>query len=146
MAQNILILHGPNLNLLGVREPAVYGGLDYEGLNRLIRDRADELGVSVDIRQSNHEGELVELIQGAAAGIEGIVINPGAYTHTSVAIRDALLAVGIPAIEVHISNTAKREEFRHRSYISDVVVGTITGLGPKGYLYALEAAADFRTV
>ena len=142
MAQSILVLHGPNLNLLGVREPDLYGGLDYEGLNRLIRNRAGELGVSVDIRQSNHEGELVELIQGAAAGIDGIVINPGAYTHTSVAIRDALLAVGIPTVEVHISNTAKREEFRHRSYISDVVEGTIVGLGPKGYLCAMDYLAD----
>ncbi|MBF0171000.1 MAG: type II 3-dehydroquinate dehydratase [Nitrospinae bacterium] len=142
MAQKILVLNGPNLNLLGLREPHVYGGLDYDGLIRLIEARARELGVEAVIRQSNHEGELVDLIQKGAAAYAGIVINPGAYTHTSVAIRDALLAVSLPTVEVHISNTAKREPFRHHSYIADVVVGTITGLGPKGYLYALETLAD----
>jgi 3-dehydroquinate dehydratase-2 len=142
MAKHVMVLHGPNLNLLGKREPAIYGGMDYDGLNRAIVDRAEELGVAVTIRQSNHEGELVEIIQSAPELVEAIVINPGAYTHTSVAIRDALLAVGLPVIEVHISNTARRESFRHQSYISDVAVGTIIGLGPKGYLFALEAASD----
>ncbi|MDH5639290.1 MAG: type II 3-dehydroquinate dehydratase, partial [Nitrospinota bacterium] len=137
----ITVIHGPNLNMLGKREPDIYGAMDLGQLDDAIRRMGDQLGHQVDIFQSNHEGGLVDHIQGLGGKTDMILINPGAYTHTSVAIRDALLAVGIPTIEVHLTNIHKREEFRKKSYISDIVVGTIGGFGAQSYLLALAAAA-----
>jgi 3-dehydroquinate dehydratase-2 len=134
----VLVLNGPNLNLLGSREPAVYGRETLQDITSRLIEAAAAAGAVVDCFQSNHEGELVDRIQ--KAGVEGfdfIVINPAAYTHTSVAIRDALAAVKIPFIEVHLSNIHAREGFRHRSYLSDIAVGTICGLGSRGYDLAL---------
>lgn len=138
----ILFLNGPNLNLLGEREPSLYGHKTLDQINDRIRDLAREKGVEVVFFQSNHEGELVERIQKAKGQFDAIVINPAAYTHTSVAIRDGLLAAGVPAIEVHLSNPARREEFRHRSLISDVVAGMISGFGEGSYYLALQAAVE----
>ncbi len=137
----ILVLHGPNLNLLGSREPELYGSETLEEINGRLERLAAELGVDIVVRQSNHEGELVEAIQEAPDVAEAIIINPAAYTHTSVAIRDALLAVGLPAVEVHLSNPMQRETFRHESLVADVVVGTVSGFGPMSYELALRAAA-----
>jgi 3-dehydroquinate dehydratase II len=137
----ILVLNGPNLNLLGSREPEVYGRETLEDVKRLVAARAAELGCEVDFRQSNHEGELVTWIQEARGRAAAVIVNAGAYTHTSVAILDALRAVGLPVWEVHLSNIYRREPFRHHSYISPVAEGVICGLGPRGYLAALEAAA-----
>ncbi|MCH7922464.1 MAG: type II 3-dehydroquinate dehydratase [Nitrospinae bacterium] len=137
----ILVLHGPNLNLLGSREPELYGSETLEEINGRLERLAVELGVDIVVRQSNHEGELVEAIQEAPDVAEAIIINPAAYTHTSVAIRDALLAVGLPAVEVHLSNPMQRETFRHESLVADVVVGTVSGFGPMSYELALRAAA-----
>ncbi len=139
MAVPILILNGPNLNLLGTREPGVYGATTLADIERDCGAAGRKLGLAVDFRQSNHEGVLVDWIQEARSTAKGIVINPGAYTHTSVAIHDAIRAVGLPVIEVHLSNIFAREEFRHHSYVSPVAVGTICGLGAQGYLLALEA-------
>ena len=136
----ILVLNGPNLNLLGKREPQIYGAETLEDINRRIAALAIELGVEVAFFQSNHEGELVQKIQDALGAYQAIVINPGAYTHTSVALRDAISSTGIPTIEAHISNIYKREEFRHQSYISAVAAGQIAGFGPESYLLALRAA------
>ena len=139
----ILVLHGPNLNLLGSREPEIYGRDTLADINARLAALAAELGVVVEARQSNHEGELVTWIQQAGAeGFQAVIINAGAYTHTSVAVRDALVAGGLPAIEVHLSNIHKREEFRRTSLISEVVVGQIAGFGPRSYLLALRAAAE----
>jgi len=132
-----LVINGPNLNMLGQREPDVYGRVTYPQLVERIQEWGFELGLEVECFQSNHEGELVEKIQNAEADF--LVLNPAAYTHTSIALRDALLAVGLPAIEVHLSNVHAREEFRHRSYISAVCRGVICGLGPLGYRLALTA-------
>ncbi len=134
----VLVVHGPNLNLLGVREPGVYGRSTLAEINGMIEQEAVALGMEVRIFQSNHEGALVEAIQEAREWAEAVVINPAAYTHTSVALRDALAAVGLPAIEVHLSNTAAREEFRQRSLTAPVCVGVISGFGPHGYLAALR--------
>jgi len=124
--------------MLGRREPSIYGGLDLAGIEELIRSKV-AADVELDFYQSNHEGALVERIQQSLdQGFAAIVINPGAYTHTSVAIRDALLAVSLPVVEVHLSNVAKREDFRQHSYISDIAAGTIAGLGPLGYVFAVE--------
>ncbi len=139
----VLFINGPNLNLLGERETSIYGQATLDQINDRIRDRAREAGVEVVFFQSNHEGEIVERIQEARGQFEALVINPAAFTHTSVAIRDALLAVGIPAVEVHLSNPAKREEFRQRSLISDVVVGTISGFGEHSYYLALQGVVEF---
>jgi 3-dehydroquinate dehydratase II len=138
----ILVLHGPNLNLLGTREQSIYGTLSLEALNRAITKLAKELPVEVKQCQSNSEGELVTWIQEARTRYDGIIINPAAYTHTSVAIRDAIAAVGLPTVEVHLSNIHQREEFRHRSFIAGVALGQITGLGPTGYLLALRGLHD----
>jgi 3-dehydroquinate dehydratase-2 len=136
----ILVLHGPNLNLLGSREPEIYGRTSLTAVDRLIRDWARRTGASVTIRQSNSEGDLVDWIQHAASRYDVIVINPAAYTHTSVALRDAIAAVAVPAIEVHLSNPAAREPFRRQSYIAEVAVGQISGFGIDSYLLGLEAA------
>ena len=140
----ILVINGPNLNLLGKREPQIYGAETLDDINRRIAALAVELGVEVAFFQSNHEGELVQKIQDAMGAYQAIVINPGAYTHTSVALRDAISSTGIPTIETHISNIYKREEFRHHSYISGVAAGQITGFGPDSYLLALRAAAGLK--
>ena len=136
----ILVIHGPNLNLLGRREPDIYGTVTLEDINNRLTSLAKELGVEVSFFQSNHEGELVQKIQDAMGVYEAIVINPGAYTHTSVALRDAISSTGIPTVETHISNIYRREEFRKHSYISGVATGQITGFGPDSYLLALRAA------
>jgi len=136
---NILVLHGPNLNLLGTREPGIYGVDTLETINEGLRGLAQELGCTVDIFQSNHEGTMVDAIQGAPGRAEGILINPAAYTHTSIAIRDALAAVSLPTVEVHLSNIHRREEFRSHSFISSVAEGQITGFGRESYLLGLRA-------
>lgn len=138
----ILVIHGPNLNLLGSREPAHYGNNSLEDINRRLERTASAAGHRVNCVQSNAEHELVERIQGAAGSADFIIINPAAYTHTSVALRDALAAVAIPFIEVHLSNVHAREPFRHHSYLSDLAAGVITGLGARGYELALQAAFD----
>lgn len=134
----ILIINGPNLNLLGLREPDIYGRQTYADLVEMIRLEAESLGVSVTFIQSNHEGDLVDAIQGAYQAADGIVINPGAYTHTSIALLDALKAVGVPTVEVHISDPDQREDFRHVSYIRAACVASIKGHGLNGYLEALR--------
>jgi len=138
----VLILHGPNLNLLGSREQSIYGTVTLDAIDASLSKLGDELGVALDIRQSNHEGELVSWIQEARSGYDGIIINPAAYTHTSVAIRDALAAVELPTIEVHLSNIHRREEFRRCSYVSGVALGQICGFGPTGYLLALRGLCE----
>lgn len=141
----VLIINGPNLNMLGKRETPVYGASALSDIEKMLHEKALSLGIDVTFFQSNHEGELIDMIHKASADkVDGIIINPGGYTHTSVALRDAMLAVNIPFIEVHISNVAKREEFRHVSYFSDIAVGTITGLGPLGYCLALEGLARWK--
>lgn len=135
----VSLIHGPNLNLVGVREPEFYGLDAYDDINRKIKLKAQSLDMEVRILQSNHEGEIIDAIHEARTWADGIVINPAAYTHYSYAIRDAITAVRMPAIEVHISNIHAREEFRHISVIAPVVSGQIVGLGPFGYLLALEA-------
>ncbi len=139
MAVPVFVLNGPNLNMLGKREPGVYGSATLADIEKDCAAAGKRLGLEVDFRQSNHEGELVTWIQEAMGAAQGIVINPGAYSHTSVAIHDAIRAVALPVIEVHISNIFTRERFRHHSYVSPVAVGTICGLGPQGYVLALEA-------
>lgn len=142
MAHSVLVLHGPNLNLLGTREPGIYGSRTLAQIDAGLAKLAGELGVKLAAWQSNHEGELVDRIQAAAGdGTDFIIINAAAYTHTSVAIRDALAGVGIPFIEVHLSNIFKREPFRHHSYLSDTAVGLVSGLGADGYDAALRYAA-----
>jgi 3-dehydroquinate dehydratase-2 len=138
----VLVLHGPNLNLLGTREREVYGDISLKAINDDIQKLAAREGIEVETRQSNIEGELVTWIQDAKGHFDAILINPAAYTHTSVALRDAVAAVGLPTIEVHLSNIYKREEFRHRSYIAEVALGQISGFGPAGYLLGLRAAID----
>ena len=138
----ILVLHGPNLNLLGTREQSIYGSQSLDSIDAALSKLAEDLGVEVDIRQSNSEGELVGWIQDSKTGYQGIIINPAAYTHTSIAIRDALAAVSLPTVEVHLSNIHQREPFRHHSHIAGVALGQISGLGPAGYLLALRALND----
>jgi len=137
---NVLVIHGPNLNLLGKREPDIYGVVTLEEINSHLALLARELGTDITFFQSNHEGELVQKIQDAMGTCQALVINPGAYTHTSVALRDAIASTGIPAVEVHLSNIYRREEFRHHSYISGVALGQITGFGVESYLLGLRAA------
>jgi 3-dehydroquinate dehydratase-2 len=137
---SLLLLNGPNLNLLGTREPELYGATTLADIETSLTTEAQALGHTLAALQSNAEAELVDRIQAAAGNIDFILINPGAFTHTSVALRDALLGVGIPFIEIHISNIHAREEFRRQSYFSDVAAGIIAGLGPQGYSLALKAA------
>jgi len=138
----VLFLNGPNLNLLGQREPDVYGHATLADIEAKVRERAAKLGVEVDFRQSNLEGELVDWIQQAKGKFDVIVLNAAAYTHTSVALRDAIAAVGVPTIEIHLSNIHAREKFRQKSLIAPVCWGQITGFGQKSYLLALEASVD----
>ncbi len=142
--RKVLVIHGPNLNLLGEREPVIYGRFTLEEINQELAERAARLGLELKIVQSNHEGELVDAIQNCRNWADVIVINPAAYTHTSVAIRDALAAVKVPAIEVHLSNTLAREGFRQTSHISPVAVGVIMGFGKDSYGLALEAAKELK--
>jgi len=142
MAKRVLVLNGPNLNLLGTREPDIYGAETLRDVERLCRSVGDALGYTVDFRQSNLEGELVSWIQDARKTADAIVINPAAYSHTSIAILDALKAVGLPVVEVHLSNIHQREPFRHHSYVSSVAFGVLCGFGVKGYDLALHALAD----
>lgn len=134
----ILVINGPNLNMLGIREPDIYGKKTYDDLLLYIKEEADRLGVAVEFYQSNHEGDIVDKIQSAYGNTDGIVINPAAYTHTSIAIPDALKAVGIPTVEVHISDINSREAFRRISYVSPVALKTIAGKGFEGYILAIN--------
>ncbi len=134
----ILVINGPNINMLGIREPDIYGRETYASLIEKIQKHADERGIEVGFVQSNHEGDLVDAIQGAYGNTDGIVINPAAYTHTSVALLDAVKAVGIPTVEVHISDVSKREDFRQVSYIRAACIATIAGHGTVGYLEAID--------
>ena len=140
-APKILILNGPNLNMLGTRQPEVYGTATLADIEAACEQRARDLGLAAECRQSNSEGELVGWIQAARDQVQAVIINPGAYSHTSVAILDALLAVDLPVVEVHLSNIHRREEFRHHSYVSKAAQGVICGFGARGYIMALEALA-----
>ena len=142
MAKPVFVLNGPNLNMLGVREPEVYGRETLDDVRKRAEGRAKALGLAIDFRQSNHEGEIVGWLQEARGGHAGIVINAGAYTHTSVAILDALQLTELPIIEVHLSNIFRRESFRHHSYVSLAARAVICGLGPAGYRLALDALAE----
>jgi 3-dehydroquinate dehydratase-2 len=135
----VLVLHGPNLNLLGLREPGIYGSLTLAEINRALEEEAKKLQAKVFPLQSNHEGVLVDAIHEALGQHQGILINPGAYTHTSVALRDAIAGVNLPTVEVHLSNIYRREEFRHHSYIAPVAIGQISGFGAQSYLLGLQA-------
>jgi 3-dehydroquinate dehydratase-2 len=142
MTKSILVINGPNLNLLGTREPGIYGKETLSDIEQRMIEKASLLSISIDFRQSNLEGEIVSWIQEAQDGYSAIIINAGALTHTSVAIMDALLAVNTPTVEVHLSNIFKREEFRHHSYITPAAIGMITGFGAIGYLLAVDAIND----
>ena len=139
---SIFVLNGPNLNLLGTREPEIYGHETLDDIAAAMTDRATELGLALDIRQSNHEGHLIDwLHEAGASGAKAVILNPGGYTHSSVAIRDAVAAIAVPVIEVHLSNPDARESFRRRSLVAAVAKGSIKGFGSHGYLLALDAAA-----
>jgi 3-dehydroquinate dehydratase-2 len=140
--KRVLVIHGPNLNLLGVREPEIYGTLTLKEINYALQKMAKEKGVALRILQSNHEGEIVDFIHRARNWAQAMIINPGAYTHTSIAIRDAITSSGIPTVEVHLSNIYRRETFRKQSYIAEVADGQISGLGLNSYLLGLQAAID----
>ena len=141
---NVLFLNGPNLNLLGTRQPEIYGRTTLEDIEGMVRRRAGQLGVQIEFRQSNHEGELVTWIQGARTAFNAIVLNAAAYTHTSVAIRDAISACDLPVIEIHLSNIHAREEFRHQSMMAPVCRGQICGFGALSYILGLEAAVNLK--
>ena len=134
----LLVLNGPNLNMLGIREPEIYGKETYDDLCRMVKEHAEKRGVEVSLYQSNHEGDLIDRIQMAYKEIDGIVFNPGGYTHTSVALPDAVKAVGIPTVEVHISDVSSREDFRQVSFIRSACIATVAGHGLKGYLEAMD--------
>ncbi len=140
----ILVVNGPNLNMLGKREPELYGSESLEDINTRLKTFGEKLNVNIETFQSNHEGEIVTEIQNAMGNFDGLIINPAAYTHTSVAIRDALLLLDFPVIEVHLSNIYKREDFRHKSYVSAVATGQIAGLGVQGYELAVTAIKNMR--
>lgn len=140
---SILVLHGPNLNLLGKREPGIYGSVSLEDINRLLEEEARTLHVAVSSLQSNHEGVLVDAIHAALGEHQGILINAGAYTHTSVAIRDAIAGVNLPTVEVHLSNIYRREDFRHHSYIAPISIGQISGFGADSYILGLHALINY---
>lgn len=143
MAATVFVLNGPNLNLLGLREPDIYGSATLDDIAAMLEDRARELGLAIDMRQSNHEGHLIDWMHEArAVGAKAVIINAGAYTHTSIALHDAARAIELPCIEVHLSDPLKREEFRHVSYIGMACVAEYRGHGPQGYVMALEHAAS----
>lgn len=141
--RRIFVINGPNLNMLGTRQPEIYGSDTLADIETGCREKAAALGLEIEFFQSNHEGEIVTAVQQARGRFDALVINPAAYSHTSVAIMDALLACGMPVVEVHLSNIHRREEFRHFSYVSKAADGVICGFGKQGYLLALEAAASF---
>ena len=142
MTQVVYVLNGPNLHLLGLREPEIYGHDTLDDIAGMLEDRAQDLGLEIDMRQSNHEGHLIDWLHEAQAqGARAVLINAGAFTHTSVALHDAIKAIRIPVIEVHLSNPHKREEFRHRSYVGMAALGTVAGFGANSYIVALEAVA-----
>ena len=138
----ILVLHGPNLNMLGLREEDIYGPQSLNEINALLTSWAEKEGVKLEVKQSNHEGELVTWVQEARGQFDAIVVNPAAYTHTSVALRDAVLSAEVPTVEVHLSNIHQREEFRHRSFLAGVALGQICGFGPRSYVLGVQAALD----
>lgn len=138
----VLLLHGPNLNLLGERETGIYGKDTIEHINAEIQEAAEEMGIDCEIRQSNHEGTLIDLLHGARGQFEGVVINAGALTHYSIALRDAIAAIRIPTVEVHMSNVQTREEFRHKSVIAPVCAGSVVGFGKYSYILALQGLKD----
>ena len=144
--KKILVIHGPNLNMLGKREPDLYGHQSLDEINAALKAQADRLGLFIETFQSNHEGDIVDKIQQAHDSFHGIIINPAAYTHTSIAIRDALIMLDIPVIEIHLSNIYKRESFRHSSMISDIATAQVAGFGPYGYTLALKGMAQELTV
>ena len=142
MTATVFVLNGPNLNLLGTREPEVYGRDTLDDIAAMLTERAGELGLALDLRQSNHEGHLIDWLHEAeVSGAKAVILNAGGYTHTSVALRDAVHAIAVPVIEVHLSDPAKREPFRHTNFLVDVCMRSITGLGARGYILALDAAA-----
>lgn len=143
MKMRILVIHGPNLNMLGKREPEIYGSSTLDDVNARLGKEAKELGAKVEFFQSNSEGEIVGRIQAAMDSTDGILMNPGAYTHTSVAIRDAILSTGLPVIEAHMSNIYKREDFRQKSYVSGVALGVISGFGAESYSLGLRGLVDY---
>ncbi|SFO26870.1 3-dehydroquinate dehydratase [Cohaesibacter marisflavi] len=142
MTNTLYVLNGPNLNLLGLREPGIYGATTLKDIEEMCKEKAAAMGWSIVFRQSNHEGELIDWIQEAREYARGIIFNPAAYTHTSVAFQDAIRAVSLPVIEVHLSNIHARESFRHHSYVSPAALGVICGLNAKGYVLAIEALVD----
>jgi 3-dehydroquinate dehydratase-2 len=142
MTQTIVLINGPNLNMLGTRQPEVYGSQTLQDVEEMCKNTASQNGLAIEFFQSNHEGEIIDRIQEAKGKVDGFVINPGAFSHTSVAIRDAFSSVDIPLWEVHISNIHAREEFRHHSYFSAIAQGVICGFGINGYNFAIQAAAE----
>jgi 3-dehydroquinate dehydratase-2 len=140
--RKILVIHGPNLNMLGKREPEIYGRLTLEAINSQLLKLGEKQDLAVELFQSNHEGDIVDKIQEAAGTCDGIIINPAAFTHTSIAIRDALLLLDIPVIEIHLSNIYRRDPFRHKSMIADISTAQITGFGAKGYIMAMEGIVE----